>query len=422
MPEQTQDPGMRRIYWWSFLLRAGAGLIGWALTISALIPLLQDALGYERLGTLVAQDWLAGRSSVWLDAAFNSSTGREAWLIVVFVAIIYWLMGGLQALPLLIIIYSAVTAFTPVLVYRIAQQLGASPRAARVGAWLVVVSPAFAFWSGALYKEGLILLFLTLGLYHALRLQEKLRLMSLFIIAVCLIALIGLRAYLGLLLSGVILIGLLLGRTTQPTRGAALVLLVRQALIIILFVAALAFVGFTGIAQRILPGDTETMLQQFQSSRGDLASYGSGYLRGTDISTPEQALAFLPMGIFYFITVPWPWDLGPIRQQLIIPEVAFWLALYPLLLVGMVRGLRRNFQGSIVLIAMSVALCVFYALLVGNIGTAYRVRIQVWVLWAVFAGWGLEWFQERRARNRTVKRIPARSVETGLGGRDVSQV
>lgn len=420
--ELLEDRELRRIYRWSFFLRAGAGLVGWALTVTGLIPLLQDALGYEMMGTLVAQDWLAGRSSVWLDAALNSSTGREAWVIVVFVAVIYWLLGGLQALPLLIVIYSAVTAFTPVLVYRIALQLGATPRVARVGAWLVVISPAFAFWSGALYKEGLVLLFLTLALYHALLLQGKLRFSSLLIVVGCLFTLFGLRAYLSLLLSGVILGGLLLGRTIQPTRGAAAILLVRQPLIIVLFVSALVFVGFTGIAQRILPGDTLTTLQQFQISRQDLASYGSGYLRGTDISTPEKALAFLPVGLLYFITVPWPWDFGPIRQQLIVPEMAFWLALYPLLLIGMVRGLRQNFQGSIMLIAMSVALCVFYALLSGNIGTAYRFRIQVWVLWAVFAGWGWEWFQERRERGRIIRRVPAKQVQTGLVGHDVTQV
>lgn len=412
----TQPNEARRLYWWSFILRAGAGLVGWALTVGGLVALLQDAVGYENLGALVAQDWLAGRRSIWLDAALNSAGGTEAWLIVGFVAVIYWLSGGLQALPFLIIIYSAITAFTPVIVYRLALQLGAAPRTARIGAWLAVISPAFAFWSGALYKEGLILLFLTLALYHTLLLQAKLRLQSILIIAVSLFALLGLRAYLSLLLSGVILVGLVLGRTTRAARGAGAVVLVRQGLIVILFVVALAFIGFTGVAQRILPDDPLLIFSQFQSTRADLANAGSGYLKEADVSTPEKALAFLPVGIFYFLTVPWPWDFGPIRQQLIIPEVAVWLLLYPLLFVGMVRGLKKNFRGSILLIAMSIALCVFYALLVGNIGTAYRLRIQVWVLWAVFFGWGWEWFQERRALRKPVPRKQPRAAPSHTVG------
>lgn len=396
-PDQQEE---RRLYRWSFVLRAGAGIIGWLFTIWGLIPFLADALNYEYLGSVVAQDWLAGRSSPWLDAAFNSAAGREAWFIVSFIAVIYWLTGGFQSVPLLIIIYSLVTALTPIIVYRIARQLGAAPGTARVGGWLVALSPAFAFWSGALYKEGLVLLFLTLALYQALRLQEKLELKAILLICVSLIALFGLRNYLALMLIAVILAGLLLGRSRKPVRGAASFVLIRQVLIVFLFITALGVLGIAQTGQRFLPNDPLTTLQQFQTSRTDLANYGSGYLRGADVSTPEKAIAFLPIGIFYFITVPFPWDFGPIRQNLIIPEVAFWLLLYPMLIIGMVRGLRRNFQGSSVLIAMSLAMCVVYALLVGNVGTAYRERTQVWVLWAVFAGWGWEWLQERRRMKR----------------------
>lgn len=392
-----EDLEARRLYWWSFALRVSAGLVGWLLTVLGLIPFLADALGYEAIGIRVAQDWLAGRNSIWLDAALSSPGGREAWLIVLFVAVIYWLLGGIQLLPLLILIYGAITAFTPVLVYRIALQMGATTRAARIGGWLTALSPAIAFWSGALYKEGLILLLMLFALYHALRLQEKLRLSSIIIIAVCLFALLGLRAYLSLILSAVILAGLVLGRSNNDKRGTAPVVLIRQLFIVIVLALALGLVGYTGIAEQQLPSDVSQILQQFQSSRADLANAGSGYLQGASVATPEDALAFLPLGIFYFLTVPFPWDFGAIRQTLIIPEVLFWILLYPLLFVGMIRGLRINFQASLLFISMSIALCVFYALLVGNIGTAYRMRIQVWVLWAVFAGWGWEWFQQKRS-------------------------
>lgn len=398
------------------MLRVVAGLVGWALTVGGVVQLLADALTYENLGALVAQDWLAGKHSVWLDAALNSQSGTQAWLIVVFVAVIYWLLGGIQALPLLIIIYSAITAFTPLIVYRIAKQLGATPRIAAIGAWLVALSPAFAFWSGALYKEGLVMLFMTLALYHTLRLQDKVSVRSIVFVAISLVALTGLRAYLSILLGSVILFGLVLGRRNQGKQYAAAVVLVRQVFVISLFVVALGVFGFTGIVQRILPDDPSETFRQFQSSRSDLATAGSGYLQGADVSTPTKALSFLPVGIFYFITVPFPWDFGPLRQNLIIPEMTVWLLLYPLLFVGMLRGLKKNFQGSILLIAMSLALCIFYALLVGNVGTAYRLRVQVWILWAVFFGWGWEWFHEqmerRRIGGRQRHRIPSRRVPT----------
>ena len=44
----------------------------------------------------------------------------------------------------------------------------------------------------------------------------------------------------------------------------------------------------------------------------------------------------------------------------------------------------RNFQGTILLIVMSLAITLFYGLWIANIGTAYRMRVQVWLFWAIF--------------------------------------
>lgn len=409
---QAQDAlDVRRIYLWSFLLRFAAGIVGWLLTVWFALPFLQDAFSYEEIGASIANDWLAGRSSAWLDAVVSNPNTHEAWGITVFIAVFYWLLGGFRAIPVLIAVYSLFTAIAPVLVYRIARQLGAAPNTARVGAWLTVFSPAFAFWAGALYKEGLVLLLLLLAMYHVLRLQAKLSLWSVAILTFSLIALFSLRSYLSLAASAVAVIGLVFGRSATAKPGTAPLTLLRQGLIIGLFVAAMAVVGFTSTLQQVVPTDTQSVFSQIQSSRSDLATAGSGYLPGADVSTPEAAVAFLPVGLFYFLTVPWPWDLGALRQTLIIPETAFWVLLYPVLLLGMVRGLRRNFQGSILLVTMSMAICIFYAIFIGNIGTAYRLRIQVWVLWAVFAGWGWEWLQEKFASRRTL-RIPRKTSLT----------
>ncbi len=74
--------------------------------------------------------------------------------------------------------------------------------------------------------------------------------------------------------------------------------------------------------------------------------------------------------------------------------------LYPLVLIGMIRGLRSNPQASLVLILTSLAMVAFYGLMVGNIGTAYRMRVQVWLLWAVFAGMGWELLPKRSFPHR----------------------
>jgi len=45
----------------------------------------------------------------------------------------------------------------------------------------------------------------------------------------------------------------------------------------------------------------------------------------------------------------------------------------------------------LVLISITLAMVVLYGLFVSNIGTAYRMRAQVWLFWAVFAGWKKEY-------------------------------
>lgn len=106
------------------------------------------------------------------------------------------------------------------------------------------------------------------------------------------------------------------------------------------------------------------------------------------------AFAFLPVGALYFLSVPLPWELGSFRQNLVIPEMLFWLSQYPLIFLGMREGWRTNRSGSLFVIAVTLGMLLFYALFVGNTGTAYRLRAQIWLFWAVFAGW----CQDRSAR------------------------
>jgi hypothetical protein len=366
---------VKRLYWQSFAVRFGAGLLGWFLTFVLGLPLMEDANFYEEAGSIVAQDWLRGRSSVWLDDAIERN--RNGWVMVAVIAACYTAMGGIRFLPALIALFCLVTSWAPVLTYRIGRQLGQQPATARVGARLVAYSPAFAFWSGALYKEGLILLVLNLLVYHALRLQANPRTRSVLVVCGCLLSLLGLRFYLAALAALTVLPNLVFfGMRGTPASRNSGKLLLRQALTVILLVQALVDFGRKDSILDELPTSTEAALGRIDKSRRDLAVYSSRYLEDADVGTPEKALAFMPVGTLYFLTVPFPWQSGSLRQNLVIPETLCWLALYPLI--------------------------VFYGIYVGNIGTAYRMRIQVWLLASLFVGWG--WEQVRSTSRKPERR------------------
>jgi hypothetical protein len=408
---------IRRIYWWSLMVRAGAGLLAYVITQYFDIVVLEDALFYEEKGYWLATDWLAGNPASTSDLLGYS--GSSAAVLIVMIAIVYYVLQGLRAAPILVFVYSAITALVPVYTYRLTRELTGSDPAAKAAAWLIALSPAFAFWSGSLHKEGLILLVLNVASYHALRLQKQWRLRSLLLVSVGVLALWGLRYYIAILLVAVLALGLLWGHRQAAAgtlrRGAPV--FGRQVVIALGFVAVIFSVGFAERRDLVLVENERGVLVELEFRRQYQAtSAASGYLPDARISTPDEAAEYLPRGLLYFLFVPFPWQFGSLRQNVAIPETLLWTFLYPLVAVGIVRGLRENRPGTVVLLAMTAGMCVFYALLSGNVGTAFRMRSQVWLLWAPFTAWGWEAWREWRRRPW---RIASRAVRGSppAGGR-----
>jgi hypothetical protein len=400
-PLSRIDGVARRLYVMAFAVRVVAGIGGYIATEHFAIPLLQDALYYEEIGHSVAQEWLSGRSSQWLDT--EEYGGKVAWLMVATIGGLYFLLQGFRSVPLLLMLWSGLTALIPVYTYRIGMELGAPPTVSRRAAWVVALSPAFVFWSGALYKEGLVLLILSIGVYHTLRLQRQRRIGSLLAIILSVVALLGLRFYLAPLMGGAIVLGLLFSRDEGATKGrvgSGVVALVRQTALALVFIVAMVSMGLVERAEQSLFETESGLLMQLSSSRRDLAAAESGYLPGAEVSAPDEVVRFFPVGLLYFLTVPFPWQPGGLRQTVTIPETLVWVLSYPLVLVGIVRGFRVNRSGTALLVILTVAMCCVYAVLSGNVGTAYRMRTQVWLFWALFAVWGWEvWRRPSRERN-----------------------
>ena len=402
-----------RLYGWAFLVRVLVGFLAYALTIYADLPIAEDARFYEGIGYEVAQDWLSGKNVDFDALPQGVQTAR---LLVTVIAGFYFALGGVRALPVLLVAYSAVTALVPVYVYWFTRVLDAPEAVAKRAGWLAALSPAFVFWSGSLYKEGLTLLLLSVAAYHTLRLQSGWRGRSVGAVALCVLVLWGVRFYLAILLALAVALSLLWGRMSGARRSKGVPVFVRQAAVMSVFAVAIISVALTVRTEEVLLESDEGVLVNLDVRRaGSAREAQSGYLQEASVATPEEALQYFPLGLFYFLTVPFPWQLGAIRQNLIIPENVFWLGLYPLMLLGIRRALKSNRPGTVFLLVMTAGMCVVYALLAANVGTAYRMRSQVWLLWAPFAAWGWEVWRERRhpARRMQLARQGSRAVETG---------
>jgi NADH:ubiquinone oxidoreductase subunit 6 (subunit J) len=409
----AEKRALRRLYWSSFALRAGLGLFAWIISSLYDLKLIEDAGQYSSLAAEVAQNWLAGRPSDWLDNAIAG--GRQAWLIVACLAVFYLLSGGYEAIPVAIVLQSLITAATPNLAYRCARGLGIPADGALFTGRLLAYSPAFVFWAGALYKEGVILCILFLVIDHTLRLQKKISPRSVVVVGLSIIGMFGLRFYMGAILAAAILFALVFGRR-QARETNPFALIVRQVIVFFLVVIVFVFLGFGSQIEQF--SDMDKNLQQINSSRRDLASYNSGYLRDVDVSSPLQAIQFLPVGLAYFLTVPLPWHIGSTRQNMTILETFLWVVIvYPFAIRGVFRSIRVNSPGTIFLIFTLMAICTLYALFIGNIGTAYRVRVQVWAIIALFAGWG---WSIRNARRKKIRERAKKLVDKSIRPADLS--
>jgi len=188
------------------------------------------------------------------------------------------------------------------------------------------------------------------------------------------------------------------------SKRITMAMLIRQGAIVAAFVGLIGALGFQENTERPLEESPEGLLVQVDAYRRELAmSAQSGYLPESDVSTPQGAAEFAPVGLLYFLAAPFPWQTGALRQNMVIPETLFWVLLYPLVGVGMARSFRANRPGALMLIAATGGMCIVYALMSGNIGIAYRMRTQVWLLWAPFAAWGWEAWREGRRRRSQVR-------------------
>ena len=402
IPNSRRDT--RALFWWSFALRFAIALLVWGTRDLTSMGLLDDAAAYNEAASSVAADWLAGRPSLWLHNAIE--TGTLPWLMIIMLAGIKYLFGGLDVLPVLLAVYCLLSAWTPTLVYRITEECGGDRRSALFAGRIVAFLPAFVFWGGVLYKDGLVFLALSLIVLHTLRLQRGFKAGSFLVLVCTLPALYGLRFYMAFIAAGAVSVSLLFGGTTDKRIGSTTVTLLRQCVLLALFGVVLISTGLAGKFADLMPRSVPEFLERFDLSRSDLAAAPSGYMSEVSLQDTQQTLAFLPRGVAWFLTVPMPWQLGSARQNLAIADTTLWLLLYPLVAVGMWRLIGHNRQAAALFLVLSITIVLFYGLLAGNIGTTYRMRAQVWLLWSVLAAIGWSSIQGSRASTRAGSLAP----------------
>ena len=168
----------------------------------------------------------------------------------------------------------------------------------------------------------------------------------------------------------------------------------------------------------------DTKLETIQEARLDQATGldvkgrppGSRFRVDADVSTPEGALRHLPFGFLYVMFGPFPWEVINLRQLMALPEGLFWWVMVPALLRGLWLALRHRLPESWLILSFIAGVALPYSFSQGNVGTAYRQRVQVQIFLFIFVALGYVW-KKRQRLARALTRQVVRTRALGAKGR-----
>jgi hypothetical protein len=371
-----------------------------------------DALAYDARGASLVQVWLGQTartgSVVWLN---EDPTSGASWGMNYFTGFIYMLLGrNIFAAQSVCAVLGAATA---PMVYFCSQKIYNNVKVARIAAMCVAVFPSFIIWSSQLLKDGLIIFLLITAMTMVLQLQKKFSYAALVLLIFSLFGTLSVRFYIFYMALVAVVGSFVVGVSTSNAS------IFRRSVILVLMAVALLYLGVGNRATIEL--QTFGSLERVQSSRSDLAKAAtSGFGQEADVSTAGGALSAIPLGFTYLMLAPFPWQAANVRQAITIPEVLFWWACLPFLVMGLWYTMKHRLRDAFPILIFSLLLTIAYSVFQGNVGTAYRQRTQIQVFLFIFIAVGWELYQERRENQRILQVNAQRRIAQAIRGNTIA--
>ena len=360
---------MRKLLLASLLLRLSVA------TAFAMFPELrvfhEDANGYEVSGIMLASVWY-GEYPPFLIA--DSNTG-----FLYLAGTLNFLFGRFR--PVLSYFNCIVGTVLVFLVYRLSVRFFHA-RVGRLVALFVGLMPSMILWSSVALKDVVVTLLLVVALSSCVELKERVTLRALAGALLPVVAVLTIRFYMTYFVGFAIIVSLVLDRGGRFLTG-----IYKQVFLGVVVVGLLAALGMTDRPEQ----DMRFFSLEYASNyrRGMAISANSGFDPDVDVSTPGNALAYLPIGMAHLLWAPFPWQLVSLRPLLAAPETIFWWFLLPATVRGIVFAIRYRFSQTSALLIFSASSTCAYSLIHGNIGSAFRQRAQILVFLFIFSAAGI---------------------------------
>jgi hypothetical protein len=335
----------------------------------------EDSEGYEVLSVMLARDW-------WGSGPPMDMAGTNQGYYYVGGALCFLFGPYRLNLPLFNALIGTSTAF---LIYRAARMF-LHLRVARMATALVAFTPSMVLWSAIALKDALTTFLIVISLVSCMSLKRKASIQAFLGMVLPILALQPIRFYLIYFVCLAVVGSLVFDRGLGMLTG-----IYKQLFLIGALVAVFAA---TGLAGRTLQETEFLNLEAVSHHRQGLAlAARSGFAADVDISTPQKALAFLPVGMANLLLGPFPWQMSSLRAAIALPETFVWWLLFPATIRGVAFMARRRFSEMSPVMLFAVTLICAYSLMHGNIGSGFRQRSQIFVFLFIFSAVG--WYRRK---------------------------
>ncbi|HET6865328.1 MAG TPA: hypothetical protein VFH80_05370 [Solirubrobacteraceae bacterium] len=391
---------------WGVFLLALAIRVGVAVAIALVHPqnIAPDGIEYSALAAAKASGHTAG----W--GPYQHFLYHVTLTLLLPLTWLYKVFGEHQLIAqLFVALFGAGTA-------AVATRLGmeALPKRWALAVGLIVaLLPTQIVWSSLILKDAVVWLLLAgLALTVAVAGRSRgRRLVALGLTAAGMLVLLGYtREYTLIIAAWAMMLAVLVGPRTHrlPQIAGAVVM----AVLIPWAVFGMGPAGLTYIGSSPAPSDIRAGMAVGASS----AVPGVSTTAATSQSEVGTDVSYIPQGVVVMLAEPFPWQVtGSTYLKLARAEAIIWYPLLLLALVGLLSLRTRQLRVMAFPVLAGGATLLSYALVEGNLGTAFRHRGELeWVV-ALLAGFGL-W---RLARWRAQRRDVSDATGSGPSAREI---
>jgi hypothetical protein len=266
-------------------------------------------------------------------------------------------------------------SLTPILAYRIMQQVGINSRKAFFAGLIIALYPSHIYHSSQLFKDPLTITAALAAVFLVLALFDRFKLTYVIQVIIWFIILLQLRYYFAIIFLISVLISSVL--RLHYKKGVRLVLIGLMLLGLGFTMERLGVGFFSAQVLKTLNPEFLAVLREADYSWG-----GGAIGVRIDFFNPFGFLQTYIVSLIYLLFAPFPWYAmrGP-QWMMAVIETLVWYSIFPFVFKGAIKGIGK--PKVCMLVVFGLGMLATIALFADNVGAITRLRMLPFILFII---------------------------------------